>query len=343
MKQRATFNGYVHTIAESHPLQTNITFVLTDFQPNSNNEAVPRSEADNIIRTAINMPVKINFDGVSETGHNRATPIGTITSAEIATVDDNEVIIATARLWKKEYPEIDEYLRTATAENKRVGTSWELYYESSERQENISWLQGIVMAATAIVKVPAYGNRTPILSVAEQNELDRIKQLIIDLVTEFEQVEDFDQAFAALQKEVAAKKTKKKVYSQHMDELEEKLKELEEKLATAEKAITDVTAERDALLNEKAEAEKRTARERRVAERVAILTEAGAEVGDEHADLLAEASDEVFTFFVKALSKPKPTQAEDRTQKPRVPATTGGQTVSIDAAAEALNKLFGVK
>ena len=300
----AEFLGYVSAVAEAHPLQTIISFVLTDFEPNSNKQAVPISEAENIIRTAKDMPVKINFDGMSETGHNRAVPIGVITKAELVNVDGKDSIIAEARIWKKEYPEIDEYLRSAKAEKRQIGTSWELYYEESEEKDNVSWLTNIVMAATAIVKVPAYGNRTPILSVAE----DRIK----------------------------------------VEELNTKITELESKLAEVETALADARAEADSAKDKVTQMEREqaeSAKEAMIANRIALLTEAGVTVEDEHKTILAEASDDVFNLFMRAFPKPAIEQKESVAEvtKARVPATFGATKPKTEAVATALLSYFGEK
>lgn len=45
-KQLARVHGYIRAIADSsHPLQTGLSLILTDFEPNKNNQGVPLSEA----------------------------------------------------------------------------------------------------------------------------------------------------------------------------------------------------------------------------------------------------------------------------------------------------------
>ena len=63
--------------AESlHPFQTQIEFIFTDFLPNKNNQGIPIEEAQNIINTAIGMPIKISR--AQEKGHAGAIPVGPI-------------------------------------------------------------------------------------------------------------------------------------------------------------------------------------------------------------------------------------------------------------------------
>lgn len=44
-----------------NPFQTELEFVSTDFEPNKNKQAIPKSEAENIINSARNMPNKVNL------------------------------------------------------------------------------------------------------------------------------------------------------------------------------------------------------------------------------------------------------------------------------------------
>ena len=327
MTKTAEFNGYVYAVANveqaAHPLQTRISFVLTDFQPNVNKQAVPRTEAENVIATAKGMPVKINFNGVSEGGHSRAVPVGPIIDARLETIEDRDVILADAILWKNEYEEIDDYLKSSTAENKRVGTSWELYYKESEEIDGVEWLRGIVMAGTAIVKDPAYGDRTPILAIEEENMEEKIKMLEM-------QNEELRLMIEGLRLDIAALKMER-------DELEEE--------------YSSVKAERDALVEEikvekerqEAEARRRDA-EARLRGRQEALAEVGvvvAEDDDEMRVFLTSASDDVFNLFVRSYKNVKPAEASAKAEaEVKVPSTIGSSKPKADAIAQALSKYF---
>lgn len=327
MSKTAEFNGYVYAVAnveqEAHPLQTRISFVLTDFQPNVNKQAVPRSEAENVIATAKGMPVKINFNGLSEGGHTRAVPVGPITDARLETIEDREVILAEAILWKNEYGEIDDYLKSSTAENKRVGTSWELYYKESEELDGVEWLKGIVLAGTAIVKDPAYGDRTPILAIAEMIMEEKIKELELKL-------EEYEL-----------------MLNQMKLELEKSMMERDELMTeySSVKTERDALAEEIRLENERKEAE---ARQRDAEARLRGRQEALAEVGvvvadddDEMRDFLSTASDDVFNLFVRNYKNVKPAEASVKAEaEVKVPSTFGSSKPKADAIAQALSKYF---
>lgn len=184
MSSTAQFAGHIRAAASArHPLQTLITFILTDFQPNTNKQAIPRAEAENIINTAPGMPIKIRYDGESVDGHPGARPIGPILKAWIDSDNGSEVIMAEAALWNNEFKDVDAFIKSANAENEEIGTSWELLYESSDKDESgIEWLKDILFTGSAIVKNPAYGKqRTRIMSVAEANaelNTDRLSEMM---------------------------------------------------------------------------------------------------------------------------------------------------------------------
>lgn len=167
LQPSATFQGYLYRVAEAaNPLQTELTFCLTDFQPNKNGQAIPRTEAENIIRTVQNMPIKIRPGAVGKLGHNGARPIGPIVSAW----EDGDKVMASALIWNKEFPDETDFLKTAYAENITVGTSWELYFGTATNESGVEWLHDITMSGSCIVDDPAYGARTSILAIAEEIE-----------------------------------------------------------------------------------------------------------------------------------------------------------------------------
>lgn len=169
MQQKAYANGFIRAVAnQHHPFQTEVTLILTDFEPNNNKQGVPKTEAENILRTALFTPLKINFDGEEIGGHVGATPIGSITYAALDKDDASDVIIGRAVIWNDIYTNESDYLKQAFAEG--VGTSWEIYFEDSHNDDNgIQWLEGCVFGGTCVVNKPAYGsNRTRFLAIAEQ-------------------------------------------------------------------------------------------------------------------------------------------------------------------------------
>lgn len=168
MKNTAEFTGILRASAtQSNPLQSTIEFVFTDFKPNKNKQGVAASEALNIIETGLNQPVKVHFLGDDVAAHKNAVPVGPIINLR----QEDDRVIGTAIIWKDEYADLVTYIEKASASEGGVQFSWELYYRSSTKDENdIQWLEGVVVAGIAIVSDPAYSGRTPLLSFAETRE-----------------------------------------------------------------------------------------------------------------------------------------------------------------------------
>ena len=177
-KSSASIKGTLRLAeANDHPFVREVELILTDFEPNNNGEAIPRAEADNIIRTAVNTPLKINAF-ISENisfyeGHDGARPIGVISSAYLDTAGGKDVIKAKAYIWKQEFPGIYNLVKAQSSSF--VGTSWELYYTEVDEIQGVRWLKNVTFAGTCIVDTPAYGKRTPLLSVAEE-KMDKLKE-----------------------------------------------------------------------------------------------------------------------------------------------------------------------
>ena len=174
-----------------HPFIKEIEVVLTDFEPNANSEGIKKSEIDNVIRTSRFTPIKIASSSASFGGHAGAKPVGAIVEAFVDTYQGRDVIKGRAFIWKDEYPAVYELLKSRADVNEFIGTSWEVYYTSAEEVDGIRWLSDITFAGTCIVDNPAYGDRTPLLSVAEEKEkMEEFKQQIDELTLSLSQKEN---------------------------------------------------------------------------------------------------------------------------------------------------------
>jgi hypothetical protein len=176
MKNKALFHGQMTAMAsETHPLQSRLRFVFTDYEPNVNKQGVQKSEAANILSTGLNMPVKVHFRGDKVGDHYGTIPVGPI----INMYEEDNRIIGDAIVWKEPFGELVEYLEAASQEDGGVQFSWELYYADSFEEDGVQWLKDVTVAAATIVDMPAYQGRTPLLSFAsERRELiEEIEQL----------------------------------------------------------------------------------------------------------------------------------------------------------------------
>jgi hypothetical protein len=178
MRNLTVMSGLVTASAHAtHPFQSTIRFVFTDFQPNINRDAVPEAEAANIIATAQYMPVKIWMQGDRPSNdHDGAIPIGPITLIE----RDGDRLIGEAVVWKQEFGDVVEYLEKATAAQEPVNFSWELWHSDVERDSaGVRWLKDCVVAGITVVGKPAYAGRTPLLSFAStQSRLEALHERV---------------------------------------------------------------------------------------------------------------------------------------------------------------------
>lgn len=356
---KTILNGLIKATASSdHPLQTRLELILTDFEPNGNKQAVPVSEADNIIRTALYTPLKINFDGTAYASHHGAIPVGPIISAYRTEYEGRDVIAAEAVIWNDLYEDVAEHLKDVFSEG--IGTSWEIYFSQSSLDANgIKWLQGCEFAGTCIVETPAYGpERTKILAIAERLEVNMPK----DENVQDQQAGNVNSAEAATVDEVrnSLDEATNLLYSlwNGLDQLYSTLNEVESQQAEANldtiasnfaQRIQDVVsgvksmkdelssakAELNTLKNEKAESEK-VEKENSRKER---LSNVGlAELEDY--TFYMQMTDEMFDNYVGDIEKVKNSgKAESslKENKDKIPEPLNTTTINFSDIVAALN------
>lgn len=349
---KATFNATVRAYASlTNPLQTQLDIVLTDFQPNGNNQCIPIEEANNLVESALNQPLKMNFVNGKEAGHDQSYCVGTLKHVYL----DGDVIRAKAVLWKTEFHEEDQYLKQASAEGKTLQTSWEIFYKQSEEKDGIQYLRDTAFGATVIVENPAYGGRTPILSIAEQKEENRLKvekaereKALAQTMEELEKLRSELNTFydwitdlysKTYQIEEAEKQIKEPaVMSDRMNkvsnrivemlaeyaELKQKLETVEASKAELEKQIVEVTKEKE----ETAKAEKLKTR----TEKLELLG-----VEDIDPDFISAMKDEDFDkHYNLILTVAK--KAKSSTEKIFIPEPKGSSDLSDADLIKALNE-----
>jgi len=358
----ALMHGFIRAVADqAHPLQTRLSLILTDFEPNRNKQAVPRSEAEALLRTAINSPLKINFDGSEIYGHKGAKPIGTIIEPALGVDNGREVIIAEAIVWNDINPEVDKYMKQAFAEG--IGTSWEIYYDADAAtidDNGVEWLSGCVFAGTCIVETPAYGpNRTRLLAIAEelnkrdeQSEKEIMAQAdtnvaaadntltsdISDAMNMFSKLyeglwgmlEEADQ----LERELATTDitTIGDQFTKALSSIQKRFDALKAQAAKAELVEAELTTLKDGIAQaeaEKAEAEKLEAR-------TTSLAEIGIEVTDEKKDFYLGMAEDVFNLFIADLKTVKGTKVVAEVRKPIIPDATSNSGVTTEVSIKEL-------
>jgi len=327
------------TASAVHPLQSELTFTFTDYQANANKQGVQKSEAENLIRTGLYMPVKVNYLGDGVGGHHGAVPIGPIIS--LAEVDDR--LVGKAIVWRDEYADVVNYLETASKEDGGVQFSWELYYTDSEKdQNNVEWLKNCVVAAATIVDVPAYGGRTALISFAEE------QRTLKDILERLEQIE---QRIAPREGLMSAE-LDDKVEGQEGAEVEQTVGTPEASDGTAAPASDEAAtllAELEELRKFKQQTEAEAARAERVKTRKTKLSEAGIALSDDdftaRSALFVDLDDAVFASlvdFIGAVQKAKTgsTSSSAEVASPLIPdPTQGSDTVTVHDLASEFRKL----
>jgi len=294
MNNKTFFKGMLKKVAsvESHPLLSNIEFIFTDFEPNKNKQGIPTEEAQNIIDSAINMPVKVNFKGKIG-NHAGAIPVGPIDSV----YQNGEAIYAKASIWKDEYPELVDFLEKSLEEEKPVGFSWEIYYQDSDQMSGVEWLRGCVVAAVTMVENPAYKGRTPLLSLAEENEVEIMEELN-------KKIEELTSKVAEKDSEIEDLKTKMAATEDLLKAANASVKEAESVIKSKTEALSLVTAERDDLrtYREKTEAETRAVRLREDRKKELDFLKTGISF-DSNAERFLSMSDDTWKGYIGGLKE----------------------------------------
>lgn len=325
MTKKAVFNGMLSAAAsEKYPNRQELRFVFTDYKPNKNKQGVPRAEAENVINTGLNMPVKINFSSSKAKGHLGAFPIGPILSLR----EEGDQIVGEAIVWRNAFPDVADYLEKASAESGGVQFSWELLYSDSEIDtEGVQWLKGIVTDGITIVDTPAYEGRTPLLALAEE-------QIFMDELQK--RVEELTAQVTTLTASVAEK--------------DKQIADLQASVAEVQKERDTLSAEAETLRTFKTETEKAQAEASLLDTRKKQIAEAGIEMSDEtfagRKDLFITMSDDAFKAYVDDLSavakhSRASASANERIIFPDPSTGSNDQKVSIDDMVKALRSHRG--
>lgn len=307
------FTGTMHaTASEANALQARLRFVFTDYLPNANNQGIPKTEIDNIIRSGLHMPVKVNFKGNSVAGHGGAIPVGPIVSIE----EDADKLIGNAVVWKDEFPDFVSYLEERSAKGEDVQFSWEIYYRSSASDnQGIDWLHGCSVAGITVVDNPAYKGRTPLLAIAEETQkMDEMQDKIKNLMNKLYSMLDALYTAAGVVEEFKVANPEELNVDSDFSDIIEKVKSMREQLASSASATTALASEKQTLEQEleslrayKNEIEQTKARAELLVTRRAALAESGVVLTDEdydaQADFLAGLEQSTFEAYVVSVAR----------------------------------------
>lgn|SRR5574341_227685 len=296
--------NYAESAITSNPRIKWIKFVFTDDQPNANKERITQAEFAEIIKSGVNMPIKMQRMN-PEGQHALSVPIGVIANL---TKQDNKVL-GLGALWMEEFPEDIKVLESAHAEGKPLNLSWEIIYSSFSEDENgVKNLIGTNVRAITFVGSPAYDGRTGVISMAEK--------------TKPEQQEDI---------ELGNSNETTDLNVQKVADLETTLAEVNKKLSDTEASLETANKELEDLRKYKQDREAADLRVITLEKRRKALSEAGIQISDEDfqakAEQIVQMTDDMFNFFAQelvAFAKKSESSAETHTNS--APDLTSGVT-----------------
>jgi len=238
-----------------------LKFILTDDQPNANKQRIPQEEFDNLIKSGINMPIKMAAGDIAD-GHENSFPVGVITHLKKVA----NKIEGLAALWSKERPEDIDLIINEFESGSPPQISWEVpYMEEVLRENGVKDLIGTILRAATLVRRPAFEGRTPVIAVAAKEVIEVTEPTETDSsMEENNTMEELD------------------VLKSQLQEAQDRIKELEGQLQEKDEGFAAVEEELTSLREFKAQIEKEDAEAEQLASVRAKFAEAGIEKPDEY-------------------------------------------------------------
>lgn len=332
--------------ADTNPFLTVARFVFTDDKgaPLSTalatgKQGIEAEDFDQIIKTAMDMPVKMNFTGEKAANHTGSYVIGHMRKMAKISEGDTNKLVAEAVLYNEEYRDEVNYLKKAFADGEAPGISYEVAYESSIIKEGVEWIKELVTCAATFVGKPAYGTRTALLALASSKNDEQFVQTMKTLVAQAEgakgiiptpsnkggkNVEELEKA----QQDVERFKAEAETKTAEITKLSEAITAKDTEISTLKEQIA--TIEREKLIE---------TRNRRFTESGFTL-EANAEKADKKKAFWLSLSDEAFDEYLEDLIAAKGTAvvtddkkiaaASARSTLPRPDTTVAENPVSFN-------------
>lgn len=234
-----------------HPLLTRIKFILTTNEPynlstskKNMKQGIREEDFDDVIRTGVGMPIKMRYLRNSVGTHLGSIPIGHISKIEKTELENGvKALAAEGVLYTSEYPEEVDYLKVAYAAKEAPGISYEIRHDANKSiiENGVEWIKDLITQAATIVRSPAYGNRTAILALASNKELnseelnDELRTLItpIDADKGGKQMEEKEKEITRLTALAAEKEKALGEVNAEIEKLRGDLKTAQDDLASA--------------------------------------------------------------------------------------------------------------
>lgn len=165
-------------------------FILTDDKANANGDRIPEEEFENLIKTGVNMPLKMAYGEIKE-GHDESFAIGVITHLKKI----KNQIVGLAALWRHERPEDIKYLEDRYSKEEPLDLSWEISFQGEAlNKDGTRDLIGTSLNATTLVGIPAYEGRLGITALAakREEEVTKLEERMKDLEVKLADFKDMN-------------------------------------------------------------------------------------------------------------------------------------------------------
>lgn len=257
--KKAIFKSAFAEIAVEHPFLARAKFVFADDRGAKTSTSLPglmqgieAEDFDEVIKSAIGIPVKMYLSGDDLGNHVGAYVIGHITDMEkVVAEDGTNQLLAEAVIYKNEFPEEVEYLKSAMADEKPPGISYELDYDDSLIKNGVEWLKKIVAMAATFVRNPAYGRRTSLLALASAKTEEEFETILNSLKKEKEADNPNDKGGKIVEKELEEAKSALAEAKAAAETKSARIKELEELLAGKDNEIKTLNETLDGINQER--------------------------------------------------------------------------------------------
>jgi hypothetical protein len=273
-----------------------------------NLQGIEASDFDDVIKSAIDMPVKMKFTGAGAANHLGSYVIGHITSMDkVQAEDGTNQLIASAALYAEEYPEEIEYLKESFDKKEAPGISYEMAFSDSIIKNGVQWLKNVITCAATFVRSPAYGNRTALLALASAKNDSELLETMKTFIAQAEGDSG-----------IINPNNKGGINVDELEKAKQELETLKAEAATKTSEITrlgDEITQRDTTIGELTEKVSTLERERTIESRVRKFTEAGftleadAEKADKKKTFWLGLSDEAFDEYLSDLVTAKKASA----------------------------------
>lgn len=316
-----TFTTAIAEIADiegefNHPLLTRIKFILATNEgarlstsKTGLKQGIKEEDFDDVIKTAINMPIKLRYLRNGVGNHFGSIPVGHISNIEKVDLEDGiKGLVAEGVLYASEYPDEVDYLKTAYAANEAPGISYEIRYdqEKSIIEDGVEWIKDLITQAATIVRSPAYGSRTAILALASNKELsteefnEEVLSIIAPKEADNKGGSQMDEKDKEIQRLTALAAEKEDALKTETDKLTNELNSVKTELTTVKGELETVTAENAKLLN----TIKMESRAKAYAE-AGLEFDEDAEKAQAKKELLTKMEDDVFATYLADLKEAK--------------------------------------